>query len=88
MRQLLKYDEYNGKFPFLMYECEHVTAGTYPPMNAIPIGEHTNMLLCKHCWLHLEGLVLDGMVKRVIKKMTPTQLAEFVKAICDEPNDE
>lgn len=83
----LKFEEHGGKPPFLMYECEHVTAGTYPIMMSIPVGEHTNMILCKHCWIHVEGLTLDRMVKRALKKMTPTQLGEFVIAMCASDDD-
>ena len=47
---------------FRLYECEHVTEGAYPIETALPLGNHTNMLLCKHCWLHMRGLILNDIV--------------------------
>lgn len=60
-REPLHYDELQGKTR--LYEYEHVTDKTYPGYWVIPVGSHTNMFLCKHCWFHLKGLVTTEIVR-------------------------
>jgi hypothetical protein len=52
--------------PFQVYECEHITDGSYPVAKAIPVGSHTNMALCKHCWQHVRGMAIEEMVSKAI----------------------
>lgn len=65
----LKYTEdYKENAPsFLLYECEHVTANTYPLETVIPIGERANLILCKHCWQHVTGMVTEEILKEMMR---------------------
>lgn len=59
---------------FRLYECEHVTEGSYPPREGIPIGDHANLLLCRHCWEHLKGrlsleLLTDALSKAAVEEL-------------------
>lgn len=72
-REPLQYSMENYDKPnyFRIYECEHITDGTYGgnlPRNVIPVGEHSNILLCRHCWQHVKGMVLEEMVKASIPR--------------------
>lgn len=52
---------------FRLYQCEHVTEGSYPVETAVPLGSHTNMIFCKHCWLHLKGLILNDVIVETLR---------------------
>lgn len=60
----LKFEKLGGTN---LYECEHITNNTYPISSALPIGEHTNILLCKHCWAHTEGMALEGVIYNLLR---------------------
>lgn len=53
---------------FDLYECEHITDKTHRPMMTVPAGPHSNVLLCKHCQLHLRGLVLQDMLTDLLRE--------------------
>lgn len=55
--------------PFLVYECEHVTNGTYNATEAIPVGSQINILLCKHCWEHVRGMAAQAILKEAIRSI-------------------
>jgi hypothetical protein len=63
--ELNQVDENNW---FYLFECDHITNGTFPPENVIPIGEHTNFLLCKHCWNHIIGMVTTQLLNEALKQ--------------------
>lgn len=55
---------------FYLYECGHLTKQTYPPdsfAGVVPIGEHANLLLCKHCWTHIKSMALSEMLQELIR---------------------
>lgn len=57
--------------PVTMYQCEHITDGTYKVdngPNAISLGLHSYVVLCVHCMTHLRGEVLSGLVKDVLRE--------------------
>ena len=63
------FDGMNGE-PVTMYECEHLTAGTYKlasGANLVSTGEHTCMLLCVHCVTHHRGEILADLVLDVLR---------------------
>lgn len=69
-RELPKYElhETNNKNWFYLFECSHITNGTFPMETAIPIGDHVNFLLCKHCWNHIIGMVTTQLLNELLKQ--------------------
>lgn len=59
---------YEVSGPVTLYECEHITAGTYKmtgdngKVTLVSTGDHTAVMLCVHCATHLKGTVLDALV--------------------------
>lgn len=78
----LKYEvhgEVGGEKPwFRLYECEHVTDNTYPISDAIPIGDHTNLILCKHCLEGFTNRVAKEMLESLLRGMKPAELAAYL----------
>lgn len=52
---------------FDLYECEHISEDSYPIETAIPVGTHTNFLLCRHCWEGVKGAVLQEVIRGVLR---------------------
>lgn len=55
---------------FRLYECEHITNGSYPLETCIPIGQHTNLAMCRHCWEGIRGEVSKEFVKEIFQVPT------------------
>jgi len=81
MREPLQYTTEGSEGPnyFRVYECEHITDGSYPIANVIPIGSHTNLALCKHCWQHVYGMVAQEQVKEALRRMKMTDWDDVLK---------
>lgn len=71
---------------FRLYECEHITDGAYPAENALPVGDHTNIALCAHCWQHAVGMAIKEIVSDALKGKNISQLVEFIELM--KPNGE
>lgn len=54
-----------------LYECEHVTEKTHPIEGVLPVGSHTNIALCKHCWIHMQGMVLRYALVEMLREGLP-----------------
>lgn len=82
MRDALEYTTYKSDHPdwYRLYECEHITDGTYPAENAIPVGEHTNLILCKHCWTHVFGMVAADILKNAVRQKSMEEIHEMLTA--------
>lgn len=71
---------YEASGKVTLYECEHITAGTYKMADStgmatvITTGDNTAIILCVHCTTHLRGQVLSDMVVSMLREKTTKQL--------------
>lgn len=71
-----------GPYWFYLYECGHLTDQIYPVIDsAVPIGNHANLLLCRHCWQHIKGMAIEEMTKELIRH--EPAMAAKLKEIAD-----
>lgn len=61
----LKFEKVGGTN---LYECEHFTENTYPIEGVLPIGSHTNIVLCRHCWQHMVGMALECTLRDMLRE--------------------
>lgn len=61
--QPLKFEKVGGTN---LYECEHVTEKTYPIEGVLPIGSHTNIVLCRHCWDYMVSMSLEYTLRDML----------------------
>lgn len=70
-----------------LYECEHITAGTYKlagdngELTVVSTGENTAVLLCVHCATHLKGMVLDTLVTTALMEILRDEAKEIAKRL-------
>lgn len=75
---------------FRLYECEHITEGSYPYTitgMVIPIGSHANLVLCKHCSQHIRGMILEEVFKQTLRNIPASQLMELFQEPATNPDD-
>lgn len=73
-----------------IYECEHITAGTYryasfddAAASLISTGDRTAVLLCVHCATHLQGQVLAPMVAEALSTQLNRQGEQTANVLMD-----
>jgi hypothetical protein len=59
---------YGGERYFRLYECEHMTEGSYPFEQVLAVGTHTNIALCAHCWQQAKGYAFKELLEKVIRE--------------------
>jgi hypothetical protein len=69
---------------FFLYECPHVTAGTYGLETGVSIGEHVNLILCKHCWQQISGIVAIEILQDLLKVLPSDAVAKVFSAMIPE----
>lgn len=65
-----------------VYECEHITDGTYPVKKlsggVLHVGEHASIAVCAHCWQHVTGMVLQEMVQDKVRSIVHRRFEEIM----------
>lgn len=51
-----------GGYWFHLYECQHISQGEYPVGLAVPLGPNINLMVCRHCWQQIKGMVAQEMI--------------------------
>lgn len=75
---------------FHLYECQHVTEGSYPLGVCLPIGANANIILCRHCWQQAKGMVAEDLLHKAVHSLPFGDRATFVKLLLagEEPTPE
>lgn len=78
---------YEVSGPVTLYECEHITTGTYKVVGehggvaVVSTGDHTAVMLCVHCATHLKGTVLDALVTNALIEQLRDEAGAIAKRL-------
>lgn len=84
MREPLKFELHgNDDDPryLMLYECEHLTDGTMlmaDDHNIVHVGDHSSIILCKHCAQHMVGMVTEQLVRDSIRRMPIEEIRKLL----------
>lgn len=72
---------------FYLYECNHVTDGTYMPHGILPVGRYANILVCKHCWQNLQAMFLADMFREMVAGNPGEPLRDMLSSLIAQMAD-
>lgn len=75
-----------GGYWFHLYECQHISKGEYPAGLAIPLGPNVNLLVCRHCWAGIKGMVAEELLHHHLWHLPQTQRETVVKQLIEQGN--
>ncbi len=50
-----------------LYECEHITTDTYPGVGVFHLGPSSTIFICRHCWNHIKGMVMEEVLRDILQ---------------------
>lgn len=84
MDQELRFETHSvgeGDRVLRLYECPHITQNTFPIALAICIGDDTNLLLCRHCWAGIRGLVSEELLRTSLQQIVSSNRTHVVNEL-------
>lgn len=72
---------------FRLYECPHVTDGSFPIALCVNLGEHVNFIFCRHCWQDIKGLVAEEIIHKEFQSLPSERRDSILHRLlnADEP---
>lgn len=81
LKKELMFDDY------YLYECNHVTDGSYSPQGVLPVGRYANILICRHCWQHIRDMFIADTFRDLLMEHSGPELTGMLQALLAQRPD-